>query len=192
MVDPNESEVDLSNHSTYYAIAYKHLQSVKQRVAARDARKELTDDNIDYICKQNAAIHRETIVAIIFSALTLEAFINHYGLMKYSKRFFTNHLDKMNPRTKWLLLPRLITGKGLSTDSQEYEMLTLLFRLRDELVHYKTRRKKVSDLQFEDWMTEKNADNAVNTVSLLASALENLDPTVDISWLDAAATDPYA
>ena len=193
MTSADEVEVELGNHSTYYAIACRHFRSVERLVGERDAIQVQTDDDVDIVCEKNSAIQRDAIVAVLLSALTLEAFINHYGISKFSASYFYKHLDGMSIHTKWLLLPKLVTGKQLSTDGQEYEALRLLFRRRDKLVHYKVRRKKVCDLESdEDWTTETHASEAVRAVRELVAALGSLDPSVDTTWLDSAETDPFA
>lgn len=192
MTGPDELEVELSNHATYYAIAYRHLQKLGHLVAERNAISVQTDDDVDLVCQKNAAITRDAIVTVILSALTLEAFINYYGIAAFSRSFFDNHLDKLNTVTKWLLLPRLAVGKQLSTDGQEYEALRLLFRRRDTLVHYKARSKRVCDLVEGDWISEKDASDAVGAVGKAVSALRAIDNSVDASWIEEAENSPFA
>jgi len=121
-----------------------------------------------------------------------QLFINYYGIDRFSRHFFDRHLDSLNTINKWLILPKLIVGRQLSTDGQPYELLIGLFKLRDKLVHYKTRKRRICDLTEEDWVTERHADNAIQAVNRLVRELKTLDPTVDIDWLQDAETDPYA
>jgi hypothetical protein len=193
MTTPDQTEVTLTNHQTFYSIAYRHYRYAEQLVTERDRRAIKNDEDVDFVCKKNAAIQRSAMVAVIFSALTLEAFINHYGIGKFSRSFFDNHLDKLNPVSKWLILPRLVVGQQLSTDSKSYEYLRGLFKLRDKLVHYKVRRKRVCDLrEDEDWVTEQHAREAIQAVSYIVEELKSLDSTVATDWLHEAETNPYA
>lgn len=179
--------------SSFYSIAYRHYHQIEQLVAERGQRTVKNDEDVDFVCEKNAAIQRSAMVTVIFSALTLEAFINHYGIERFSRSFFDNHLDNLNPVSKWLILPRLIVGQQLSTDGQSYESLIGLFRLRNKLVHYKTRKKRICDLtEDEDWVIERHARDAIQAVNNLVEELRSLDPTVDIGWLRKAETDPYA
>jgi len=131
-------------------------------------------------------------VSVVFSALTLEAFINHYGIERLSRRFFDNHLDSLRPVSKWLLLPKLFVGKQINTGGEPFELLGELFGLRNRLVHYKTRRKRICDLVEEDWVTERHARNAIRAVRSVVEELRSIDPEVDIRWLQDAERDPYA
>jgi len=165
---------------------------MEQLVLARDQRTVINNEDVDFICEKNAAIQRSAMVVVIFSALTLEAFINNYGIERFSRSFFDNHLNNLNPISKWLILPKLVVGRQLSTDGQPYELLGGLFRLRNKLVHYKTRKKRISALrEEEDWITERHARDAIQAVSALVQELKSLDPTADTGWLLKAGTDPY-
>lgn len=59
------------------------------------------------------------IVAIVFSAFTLEAYINNYAARKGLKR----HLDSLSFLEKWVEIPKLSTGKEFSKDQQCYSLL---------------------------------------------------------------------
>lgn len=182
-----------THHPTYYAIAHKHYLQVTQLVSERDSIKQAkTDRDVDFICLKNALIGRNTMVVIVFSALCLEAFINHYGLSHYSDSFFKKHLDKLSPLSKWVILPQLIVGRSLKTESQAYEEIRKLFDLRNDLVHYKTKRKKTCDIKTEDWLWENDAELALRAVKHAVGALSELDPNVGIGWLEDAETNPYA
>lgn len=193
MADPDEMEVAFTNHRTFYAIAYRYSLLVSQLVKERDKRTPITtDEEVDFICLMNARIQREAMVVVIFSALTLEAFINDYGLENFSRSYFDKHLDKLSPVSKWLILPRLVAGKELNTNSQAFESLKKLFNLRNKLVHYKTKKKRVCDIVAEDRVWESDAQNAIEAVNQAVRVLKEIDPEVDIDWLEDAKTDPYA
>ena len=117
---------------------------------------------------------------------------SHYGIERFSRSFFDNHLDKLNPVSKWMIIPKLIVGQQLKADGQPYELLRKLFKLRGKLVHYKTRQKRIDELADEDWVTERDAYDALQVVNKLTEELRSLDPTVDIDWLRDAETDPCA
>lgn len=186
-------EITLDNHATFYAIAYRHHEEIVRIVSERDRREVKTEEDVEYQALANAEIQRGAMVVVIFSALTLEAFINHYAIENVSKSYFDEHIDRLGPRSKWLLVPKLVKSSELPRDGQAYEGITKLFKLRDKLVHYKTRKKKLSDLkEDEDWVTEDHAKASLETVELATKALQMLDSSVDIDWLENAKRDPFA
>ncbi|MCJ7507462.1 MAG: hypothetical protein MUO85_01870 [candidate division Zixibacteria bacterium] len=71
-------------------------------------------------------------------------------------------------------------------------MLEEIFKLRDKLVHYKSRKKKISELtEKEDWVTEYHAKRSVEGVIRILQELKSLDSEIDIDWLKDAEHDPY-
>jgi hypothetical protein len=192
MTNLEQIKIKLSNHETFYSIAYRHYVQTVQLTAERDQRPVKNDQDVDFVSEKNAAIQRSAMVVVVFSALTLEAFINHYGIERVSRSFFDNRLDKLDPVSKWLILPKLIVGRQLDTDGQAYELLKGLFKLRNKLVHYKTREKGIDELKDEDWVREEEAHSAIQAVNKLVEELKRLDPTVGTDWLREAETNPYA
>ena len=81
-------KITIDNHQTFYSIAYRHHLQVEQLVAQRHQRTVKDDEDVDFVCEKNAAIQQSAMVVVIFSALTLEAFINHYGIEKFSHKYF--------------------------------------------------------------------------------------------------------
>jgi len=197
MVTSNSEDIQIfARHETFYAIAYRHYLLIARLVRQREGRDVITRDDVDFQCALSAAIQREAIVAVIFSALALEAFINDYGLMHFSKSYFKDHLDRLSTVSKWVVFPKLVVGKQLDTNLQPFESLVKLFKCRDKLVHYKTKRKRVCDLADKDWSEywfgEEEASEALETITQVVTALKELDPSVDIDWLEDAKTNPYA
>ena len=189
----NELEVELNNHHTFFAIAVRHYRQIQNLVKQRNRFKVKTDEDVDYAGALNASIQRDAMVTTIFCALTLEAFINSYGISSFSKSYFENHLDRLNPVSKWLIIPKLLTGKQINTDGPGYELLKETFKLRDKLVHYKSRKKKLSELMEEqDWVTEKHAQRSIEGVTAIVQELKSIDPQIDIDWLQDSEHDPYA
>ena len=87
MTGSDQEEVTLDNHRTFYSIACLHYRQVEQLVAERDRRAVRSDEDIDFACEKNAAIQRSAMVSVIFSALTLEAFINRCGKTHIQKYY---------------------------------------------------------------------------------------------------------
>ena len=102
-------------------------------------------------------------------------------------------MDKLNPVSKWVIIPKLATGRQIDPAAQGYELLRETFKLRDKLVHYKSRTRKLSELrEDQDWVTEKHAQRCIEGVTRILEELKAIDPQVDIDWLDDAEHDPYA
>ena len=188
----NNHEIIFTSHQTFFAIAYRHHKLVERLVKERDTRQVKDNRDVDFVCAKNAAIQRSAMVSVIFSALTAEAFINNYAIERFSRSYFDNHLDKLSPVSKWIVIPKLVTGNEIDTDGQPYERLKKLFKLRDKLVHYKTKKKKVSEMvEDEDWVTENHSVDALLAVESILGELSKIDSSLETEWLESAKNDPF-
>jgi len=195
MKDENEMIVSLSNYTTFFSIATRSLSQVKLLTRERDLRakkSETTGNDVEFICEKNAEIQRSAMVTVIFSVATIESYINEYGIQNFSRSYFNNYLDKLDIKSKWVIYPKLVTGKQIDTSSKTFESLEKLISLRNRLVHDKTRKKRICDLNESDWVTELEAEEAVNTVLGLVKELAGLDKDIEIHWLNEAESDRFA
>jgi hypothetical protein len=79
------------------------------------------------------------IKSVIFAHLCLEAFIYDYAAHYFSDAYAKKHLDKLDFLSKWVLIPKLVTGRDFPKDSKAFEYLTKLNRYRNELIHPKSK-----------------------------------------------------
>jgi hypothetical protein len=192
MTDKPEDEIRITRHKTFWVIANEQHRFVNRCCVERQARRVKTDRDVDFQCWKNAQIQRAAMISVVFSALTLEAFINDYGISNFSKTFFDTYLDRLSPATKWMIIPRLKTGKQLNPQGPVIHKLSSLFKQRDKLVHHKTVIKPVSEAFNKHWLDEKHSEEALSTVQLLVKELAKIDQTVDVSWLEIEDSDIYA
>ncbi len=192
VVSADEMQAILTNHETFYGIAHRHYQEVLRLVEDRNSRTVKTDDDVDFVSKKNAEIQADAMIVVVFAALTLEAFINDYGIEKFSMPYFLKHLDRHSTVKKWAIIPRKAVGKEIATDGQAYDAIRKVFALRHKLVHYKSGKKKISDLsEQEDWITEDHAKMCYEAVELAVNALQAVDVSVESRWLNDARVEPF-
>ncbi len=180
-------EVTLTKHAEFYRIAREGLRratTLRRLHDRRQHKKELTDNDTEYLAKMNGLIELASIVAVVFSALALEAFINQYASEKLSKSYFDNYLDKADLTSKWIVIPRLILGQQIHTGSRGLNSLRWLVRKRNELVHYKSKVKTISQLDSHDWVEIEDAVKSCGAVPALVKELKKLDGNLDTEWLD--------
>lgn len=187
--------VTLSNYRTFFGIAARNLSQVRELIRERDLRtkdREITDDDVDFICEKNAAIQRSAMITVAFAVMAMESYINAYGGENFSRSYCRKYLDKLEVKSKWAVYPRLATGKGIDKNSRSFKSLSRLITLRNRLVHDKPQEKRICDFNGSEWVTELQAEEAVNTVRDMVGELAELDSRIDIEWLDEVESDPFA
>jgi hypothetical protein len=168
--------IKISNVIRYFEIAHKALFRVKNHCGERN--KFIGTERTDEMIYHAAQVHSESIICVVFSTMTLEAFINEYGIQNSSKSYFEKHLDQLKLISKFLLLPRIFGKSEISTDSEKYLNLKWLINLRNDIVHFNVKERKPNDLNFEkvdmqkDFILENHALKAFNTMKEI---IEHLD-----------------
>jgi hypothetical protein len=211
MVTDNDIVYWTSHHHEYFLIASSNLASatalqneIDQRddaLAGADAiaaeytgRPDALDNDIRMVHTpeiiqflERQALH--ITVAVVFSALCAEEFINYYITRKKSAGFLENYLDKLSPDQKWYIVPALLNnGRSLEPGREPLQGLNRLIKLRNRLVHAKPSAQRVgapfkwTEGRFGGSSLEE-ARESVDTVRALVEGLATIDPVVDTTWL---------
>lgn len=135
------------HHKLYFKVAKEKLNSAlvceKSLISwMTDTCRWIKQDSID---QSYSELVENSISSIIFSGLTVESFINYYGITRLSKNQFNTYLDKLDLLSKWIVIPKFVTGKSIDTGSQSIEFLNKLIRSRNKLVHYKSSQSSIKD-----------------------------------------------
>jgi hypothetical protein len=130
------------------------------------------------------------IIAIVFSAMYFEAFIYDYAASCLGDNYVKEHLDKLDFISKWLVIPKLITGKELSKKKQAYQTLKRLHKDRNSLVHLKSKQMffeqekmstLVKDIEKDIQESTKNCRVALNIVVPELFAIDASHPKLRLS-----------
>ncbi|MDC0716140.1 hypothetical protein [Nannocystis bainbridge] len=186
-VAPNDWAITLSisQYETFFRIArasFSQLGKVQEREMVWPAGTHPDPDSMrksSYEQRQRFAA-----VAVIFSALTLESFINHYGSQLDTDLF--DALDRSNA-AKWQLFPLLRCGKKLKPGTTAMNGIVSLFRIRDRLVHDKPHKSTIGpQLDPKDFkvqpIDQATKMDPIKHVRDALEALRELDPSIEIDW----------
>ena len=124
-----------------------------------------------------------SVVSIVFAAMCLEAFIYDYAATATSHSYVKNYLDKLDLVSKWIVIPRIITGKEIPRGSKALQMLSKLVSARNGLIHFKSKSSTWDDYfeRFEEEQQSKIVEDTRNgypTISILMKELRKIDPTI--------------
>lgn len=105
----------------------------------------------DYIVYEDK-LRKGTIKIILFLTTFLESYINDLGGIALGDNFVKDHLDKLSIISKWIVIPRLISGKEIDKGKSFFEDFKELVKWRNSLVHHKTKdaTKIFESLKTED------------------------------------------
>jgi hypothetical protein len=175
----DSEKIKFSNTIHYFEISKHSLENVERLVANRNNELKTAPINYNQLIQFANSIHNEAIITVVFCTMTLEAYINEYGIANSSRSFFQNHLEKLNLISKFTLIPKLNNKPELDTDKQDFQDLKWLINLRNDLTHFKIKEKNISDISMtlsieqKDFITEEHARKAIKT---LEGTLDILEP----------------
>ena len=139
------------------------------RIAANAHEKMIQYINNNLCCSnkndefQHTADGQATIV-VVFCIISLECYIYNYASRKLGEKFCRKHIEKMNLHTKWIVVPKLTTGKGISADHQGIGLLRKLVKARNAIVHL-----KAVNLKPDLWEQQKQKISKTNKLILEAA-----------------------
>lgn len=166
------------NHSRIQELQREH-DEYQRNIKGR----KTSNADVAFLESKNDAIGELALVVVVFSAFTLEAFINHYGIGRLSRNYFSNYLDKLDLLAKWIVIPRVVTGKKLDPGSQAIQDLSWLVALRNRLAHFKSKMVTVEEIDESYFLWHEDAQRAVNTVKGVVSLLKRIDAKVETEWI---------
>lgn len=118
--------------SLYFDIAYKQFITDLNRYLQLDKNSILELENF----KDNLFANYH--IVVVFSAMTLEAFVNDYLAVCLSDDFFYSNLDKLNIKQKIEVIYNIIWEIEFDKSEKLYNCIHNLIKERNEFVHSKS------------------------------------------------------
>jgi len=98
-----------------------------------------SDVHLERASEEHLILARHAFSAVVFSAMALESFIYDYAASYLGDRYVKSHLDSMNLKSKWTVVPELVCGTPIPADLHAFALLGRLIKNRNTLIHWKTR-----------------------------------------------------
>ncbi len=184
-----------TNYRDYFKVVmdnYTRIQDLKReidQIRSHLEGKTLSDEDINLLRSKNATISQLSLIVIIFSAFTLEAYINDYGIKRLTQDCFSKYLDRLNLISKWHVIPRMITAKKMDDSSEAMQDLVWFDGLRTRMAYFKSETapvqgKSIENIKESESLGYEDSVKAIRTVRGVVSLLKKIDPTAETDWLD--------
>lgn len=194
-----------SSISLYSAIARENLEKIATLDAKANTLKEIihkspTEDDLqevqNEIIRLSEEIGKLAAVTIVFSAITIEAYIYDYAARHFSDSYVQNYVDKMDTISKWVIVPRLITGRELPRNHRWFQLIKSLISERNSIVHSKSSSPPTAPRDaktYVDKILDRNesipekARQAVELLDILVDKIIEVDPD-EAPWVKSYLT----
>lgn len=179
----SDEKFRVSIHRHYYRIAveqrrvYSELNDAMSKWKTATGRKldaELNKQSEHYEKREQAAV-----IGITFAAMCLEAFFYDYAASNLGDSFTEEHLDKLDLPSKLLIIPQLVSGKGIDKSSHVFEKVKRLKKDRNYLIHFKSRSFDPDEMhkagEFHDELNQRFGQALTNGLEAIEEVLKTLD-----------------
>jgi hypothetical protein len=157
--------VTIAHYNMYYNMAIEHYNIAKKKYEKAKSKNSKTDYGM---------IQKEVISSIIFSSLSIEAIIYEYGVERLGLDYYKEHLDKLSVKSKWTVIPRLVTTKEI--DQVVINKLNQLIIHRNQVVHHKSKTVPISKYNKQDFQkTLVQAEQGIMCVENVLFELLKID-----------------
>jgi len=161
--------------SFYFSIAWRNQSQYQRYIKTID--DIALSDKDDWVKEMESDDARFqslkcAVESVVFSAMCLEAFIYSYSTKFLGQNYTKSHIDRIGIESKYILVPKLITGKELDKSGQAYEMLKQLIKDRNSIVHFKS----TSDFLSEKSFLPQAMNNGINTIYKVMEELQKIHP----------------
>jgi hypothetical protein len=130
------SEIAHENHKKLIEVIEKFPPLGKKRKTMIGGEKAATVR--PEIPKYEEELTKLSFITVIFSNIALESYIYDYAARHLGDSFVKDYLDKLDTLSKWVVIPKLITGRELSRRQHWYGLLKQLIKTRNAITHHKS------------------------------------------------------
>ncbi len=153
----------------------------KNDMSEEEANKMKTSEGFQKLATISFNIRMLGIQTILNCAFCLESFINDYGSEKFGNSYFGDHLDRLDVKSKWLVIPKLATGKSIKKGGVGYGHLRTIVGIRNKLVHSKGKNIAIEEFGdsavFNEMIEQtKQVYKCLRGVKIILDEFKELDP----------------
>lgn len=138
------------------------------------------------------SLSKYSLIVILFTVTALEAYIYDYAARHFSDTYAEKFLDKLNIIGKWVVVPRLVTGRELPRSRKWFGLMKDIVEARNKIVHSKSSGPSVDkdtisylkNIQSRDNQFAKSAKQSAELLKLLVYEMSILDPDETI-WIES-------
>ena len=164
---------------------YENILNINKQLfeeKQRKTRKEAEFDDFELSFKEGRLANeliKEKMSMIVFAVFTIESYINGYATYNLGNSYFLENLEKINIKSKWVVIPKLICNSNFPKDKKGWHLLDKLIENRNSIVHDKPKRIKIDEIG-GTLKNKKNIspDEIIDTFYELQNDLLSIDKNV--------------
>ena len=129
--------------------------------------------------------HMHAEAAIMFAALSIEAFLNLYGVMRFEEDFYERQFERLGPRAKVAAIVVACLSRVLDDSDELLQIVGRIASARNDLAHPKAREIRDGRVLSEPPPPYERARQAVADAERFFALFVGLDPDAESLVLSA-------
>ena len=170
----------------------EQIRALKDRIAGVVPEDESLAMEHELVALEDS-LSKYSLIVILFTVTALEAYIYDYAARHFSDTYAEKYLDKLNIIGKWVVVPRLVTGRELPRSRKWFSLMKEIVEARNVIVHSKSSsppraEKEVStylkNIQSRENQFAKSAKQSAELLKLLVDEMSELDSD-EMIWIES-------
>lgn len=167
-----------SSYSFYYNCVYLFynelkitIEKIKQK--ENDIKKQYINDELLQLLvyegtkEERFNCFKNSCSIELFSCITIEGFVNYYGVRKFGESFYKEHIERLDIFKKIAIVTAINNKKLILNSSEILKRAKFLFDTRNMLVHPKTKEFNLKEI--------KETKNFVDVYADSKKCIENME-----------------
>jgi hypothetical protein len=177
--------------SAYIAFREFERKSISLQKAEKSLREKFGPEIKDYelgghpsLRRINVALDKAAIDCHVHSCMTIEAFVNHYGVRRFGEEFYKSNMERMGIVEKIAVILAACHHVLLPRSHKYLKLIRRMFDLRNSMVHPKTReyRMERSNELIQDDPKEMGLSKSLIDMDGFLWWFCSLDTDIDYRW----------
>ena len=187
------SSIVRENYEDLFSLDLRMKKLGRELSRVRGEQAILLKEEINTVETQQAKI---SMIVVVFTAMTVEAYIYDYAARHFGDAFVKDHLDKLDTVSKWIIIPELVTGREMPRQDRWHAFLKKLIGKRNSLIHHKSSnvppsaqdmKRYLEKLQINENELVEIAKQSVPLLNKLADTITRIDPE-ETPWVKSYLT----
>ena len=154
-------------------------EALARRAAAERGGEQPAYEEIRLPLQDVLDTHMHAEAAIMFAALSVEAFLNLYGVLRLEETFYEKHFERLGPRAKLAAIVAACLSRVLEESDEILQIVSRIASSRNDLAHPKARELR-ADRDLPDPLPPfAVAQQSVNDAERFFALFVALDPEAE-------------
>ncbi len=141
----------ISAHDSFLNDALEYYQEFSLLLDSYMATERKTE-NRDIFTSLNKKLDLASTNFLIYVSLFIEGFIYDYAARNLGDKYSKEHIDRIDVVSKWIIVPKLVSGKEIDRSRHSFEILQKIIKLRNEVIHFKSKAFDIKNQNANDFL----------------------------------------